>query len=103
MPGRRELSDAGRLEPLAEPLDRQLRHSLLEKAVAEHAAALDGAAGVLARELELADRLVDQAHLLVGDPEVVVGLVVLGRELLLDALLELAKDLLERHLALRRR
>ncbi len=58
---------------------------------------------VLARELELPDRLVDEAHLLVRDPEVVVGLVVLGGELLLDALLELAEDLLERDLALRTR
>ena len=71
--------------------------------MAEHAAALDRAARVLARELKLADGLVDEPHLLVGDAEVVVRLVVLGRELLLDALLELAEDLLEGHLALRRR
>src|SRR5262249_13597511 len=95
--------DRGGLEALAEPLDRELRHALLEEAVPKHAAALDRASEVLARQLKLADRLVDEAHLLVRDPQVVVRLVVLGRQLLLDALLELAEDLLERDLALRRR
>ena len=41
------------------------------------------------------DRLVEQPHLLEGDAEVVVGLVVVGVEVLLDALLELLQDLLE--------
>ena len=100
MPDGLDLLDVRRLEPLAEPLDGELRHPLLEEAEAEHAAALDGAGRVLARELELPDRFVGQAHFLVGDPEVEVRLVVLGRELLLDALLELAEDLLERDLAL---
>jgi hypothetical protein len=89
--------------PFLNHFDRELRHALLQEAVAQHGAALEGAPRVLARQLKLADGLVDQPHLLVGDPQVVVGLVVFGGELLLDALLELPKDLLQRHLALGRR
>jgi hypothetical protein len=93
--------DAGRLEALAIPLDGELGHPLFQETESEHAAALDGPAGVLAGELELPDRLVDQPHLLVRDAEVRVGLVVLGGELLLDAFLELAEDLFERDLPFR--
>src|SRR4029450_13517108 len=74
-----------------------------EEALPDPAAARHGASRILARELELADRLVDESHLLVGDAEVVMRLVVFGRKLLLDALLELAEDFLERDFALRRR
>src|SRR6266581_182067 len=80
---------AGGLEPLLEPFDGQLGHSLLEETDAEHAAALEDSAVVLGRELELGDRLVDEPHLLVGDPEVVASVVVFLAELLVDPLLEL--------------
>src|SRR5262249_17258363 len=89
------LLDARRLQALAVPLDRELRHPLLQETEPEHAAALHRPRRVLARQLKLADRLVDQAHLLVGDPEVGVRLVILGGELLLNPLLELAEDLLK--------
>src|SRR5262249_29822607 len=100
--GRGGVADLGRLEPFPEPLNRELGHSLFEEAVTEHAAAFDGAARILAGELELADRFVDEAHLFVRDPEVVVRLVVLGRKLLLDALLELPEEVFQGSLPLRR-
>ena len=86
-------------QALLEPLDRELGHALLDEAHAEHARALEEARLVLGRELELGDGLVDEAHLLVGDAEVVAGLVVLLAELLVDALLELAEDVRERGVA----
>ena len=62
------------------------------KQMPEHAAALEHPVLVLGRELELGDGLVDEPHLLVGDAEVVAGVVVLLAELLVDALLELLED-----------
>src|SRR5687767_8539894 len=82
-------------QSLAIPLDGELRHSLLEKAKPEHGSAFHGALGVFGGQLELADGLVDETHLLVGDTEVVVGVVVLAVELLFDAFFELFEDLFE--------
>ena len=56
---------------------------------------------MLGRELELADRLVEEPHLAVGDAEIEMGVVVLGRERLGDPLLEPFDDLLERRLLAR--
>ena len=47
------------------------------------------------RFLELGDRLVQKSHLLEGDAQVVVGLVVVALDVLIDAALELLQDLLE--------
>src|SRR5678815_2740132 len=66
-PDRLDLLDVGGLETLPIPLDRELRHPLLEEAEAEHAAALDHPLRILARELELSDRLIGQTHLLISD------------------------------------
>ena len=66
---------------------------------ADHREAVDlpcVAEAALARHGELADRVVDQAHLLVGDAQVVVRVDVLGLDDLLQALLELGEDLLDR-------
>src|SRR5437763_292107 len=52
------LGDLRHLHALAIPLDRELRHPLLQETEAEHRGALDGALGVLRGELELADGLV---------------------------------------------
>src|ERR1019366_303036 len=93
------LAEVGGLEALAVPLDRELGEALLEEAQAEHRAALDRVLRAFRGSLELAGGFVREGHLLVGDPEVVVRLEVLGRELLLDALLELPEDLLERYVA----
>ena len=51
--------------------------------------------GILRRDLELADRVVDEHHLLVGDAQVVVRVGVVDADLLRDALLELREDLLD--------
>ena len=58
---------------------------------------------VFRSQLELADRFVDETHLLVRDAEVVVRVVVFAVELLFDALLEFLEDLFERLLVFRKR
>jgi len=57
--------------------------------------ALELVAGRLHGDAELADRVVEEAHLLVGDAEIEARLVVVDAELLLDAGLEGGEDLLE--------
>jgi len=52
-------------------------------------------AGVLGGELELADRLVEEPHLAVGDAQVEVGVVVRRRQMLGDPLLEAFDDLFQ--------
>src|ERR1700688_4105354 len=94
------LADRLGLEAAPVPLDGQLGQSLVEEAQAEHRAARDQEVGILGRELELADRLVEQFHLAVGDAQVEVGVVVGRREVLGDAALEPFDDLLERLLLL---
>src|SRR5271169_4473293 len=93
------LADPRGVETLAVPLDRELREALLQEAQSEHRAALHGVLRALRGSLKLADGLVGEGHLLVRDAEVVVRLIVLGRQLLLHALLELAEDLLQRNVA----
>ena len=55
----------------------------------------DRARSLALHEGELAQRVLEQAHLLVGDREVVVGVDLFVADLLLDALLEVAEDLVE--------
>src|SRR5664280_2235484 len=93
------LANTGIVETLSVPLDRELREAFLQEAQSEHRAALHCVLRALRGSLELADGFVREGHLLVGDAEVVMRLVVLGRQLLLDALLELAEDLLQRDIA----
>src|SRR6266404_5363997 len=78
------------------PLQRQIGQTLVTEAEAEDSAALECAAGIARGELQLADRLVHQTHLLIGDSEVVVGVEVVRVDLLLDPLLESREDVLER-------
>src|SRR5664279_1145614 len=93
------LANTGIVETLSVPLDRELREAFLQEAQSEHRAALHCVLRALRGSLELADGFVREGHLLVGDAEVVMRLVVLGRQLLLDALLQLAEDLLQRDIA----
>ena len=58
--------------------------------------------GSRAAVVELADGVVEEPHLLVGDAEVVVALRVVDADLLGDALLELREDLLDVDLLVRR-
>src|SRR5262249_11534542 len=81
------LPEVRRRECVREQVDGLLGAPLGERALAEHVQAVDAARGALHRALELADRVVEQAHLTVGDAEVVVRLVIAAAERLLHAAL----------------
>ena len=86
---------ARQAERLLEVRHRVGRAAELDRAERHHVEALELVAGRLERDAELADRVVVEAHLLVGDAEVEARLEVLRAELLLDAGLERGEDLLE--------
>ena len=66
------LAEAIRFEPPPVPLDGQLRQALVQEAQAQHRAARHQVTGVLGRDLELSDGLVEQPHLAEGNPQVVM-------------------------------
>ena len=75
--------------------DRVLIIALFHVAQAEHVPALNVLRLVLGRHDELADGVVQQAHLLVGDAQIIVGIRILLDGLLLHAFLEILEDIVE--------
>src|ERR1043166_4036311 len=95
------LGVAGRGQAALEPERGGARHALLHEAVAEHVAAVEVARRAVAgrdqvgRGLELFDRLIEQAHLAVGEAPLVARVEVAARGVLvrlLDRLAELVED-----------
>src|SRR5262245_19997856 len=94
--GQRRFFFAGRFERRAIPLDRRVGLTALPVAEPEHAARLTVELRSAARGAELLDRVVDEPHFLVGDPEVVVRAEVAAVDLGADVLLEGREDLVDR-------